>query len=164
MIFKIVQHTPMWVWILFTFLFSRGISASQEREVNIPRSLIVPTIFIFWGVYNIFVNFSFQFYAFLSYMVCLGVGTFLGYKLYSKRHRFFLKNGALFRTKNYLPLIIILINFIVKYTLNTYMYINPDASHNLNFIFLYTMTSGSTAGLFCGGIVNTYQQKNKLLG
>jgi len=164
MIFEIVQHTPIWVCLLFAFLLSRGISASQERKVDIPKSLIVPTIFILWGVYNIFANFSFRLYAFSIYIVCLGVGTFLGYKLYSRRHRLFLKNGVLFHTKNYIPLLVILINFIIKYTLNVYMYINADVVHSLNFIFLYTIASGITAGLFCGGIVNTYQQKTKLLG
>ncbi|MEK4677359.1 MULTISPECIES: hypothetical protein [Bacillus] len=163
MIFEIVKHTPIWVWLLFYFLLSRGIAASQEREVNISQSLIVPGIFILWGIYNIFANFSFRFYAFLLYIIFLGIGTFLGYKLYSRKHRFFLKNGILFRSKNYLPLMVILINFIIKYALNTYMHINTDAIHSLDFIFLYTITSGTTAGLFCGGIINTHQQKKKLL-
>ncbi|SDT44403.1 hypothetical protein SAMN05444162_4319 [Paenibacillaceae bacterium GAS479] len=164
MIYEILTHTPTYVWLLFAFLLYRGISGSQEREVNILMSLIVPGIFILWGMYNVFANFSFPLQAFIAYIVFAGLGTFLGYELYRRNYHFFLKNGVVFRAKNYLPLVVILINFVIKYALNIYMYMQSGAIHSLGFNVFYTIISGTTVGLFLGGILNTNQQKGKLLG
>ncbi|SDT53445.1 hypothetical protein SAMN05444162_4822 [Paenibacillaceae bacterium GAS479] len=164
MLIEIIKLTPLYVWVLLAFLIQRGISTSQEREVNIPKSFLVPGIFIFWGLYTILSNFAHPYYALLFYAVFLCIGVYLGSKMYQNNYRFLVKNGTLFRAKNYLPLFIILVNFVIKYSLNIYMYIDPEAVNRVSFNVLYTSISGTTVGLFFGGILVTYRYVTKQRG
>lgn len=157
MLIEIITRTPPYVWVLLAFLVLRGISVSKEGEVNIPKSLIVPGIFIVWGLYVIFTEFAHLYAAILVYALFVCVGTVFGYLLYRSQHRFFVRDGALFRARNYLPLYLILVNFLVKYALNIYLYMHPEAAGELAFNVLYTTISGTTVGLFFGGVLNSYQ-------
>ena len=46
----IITHTPIWAWILLAYLVWQGIKAMQPRTTTIWRALIVPAIFIVWGL------------------------------------------------------------------------------------------------------------------
>jgi hypothetical protein len=46
----IITHTPIWAWILLAYLIWQGIKAMQPRTGTIWRALIVPAIFIVWGL------------------------------------------------------------------------------------------------------------------
>jgi hypothetical protein len=46
----IITHTPLWAWILLAYLVWQGIKAMQPRTSTIWRALIVPAIFIVWGL------------------------------------------------------------------------------------------------------------------
>lgn len=164
MMIEIIKHTPIYVWLLLAFLIQRGISTSQEREVAILKSFLVPCIFILWGLYTIVTSFAHVYASLFVYALFLCVGVFLGTKLYAKNYRFFLRNGAVIRAKNYVPLFIILVNFAIKYALNIYMAVNPEAVNQLNFNMLYTLISGTTVGLFFGGILVTYRYVTKQRG
>ena len=49
LVFEILSHTPVWVWVLLAFLVYRGIAAMRTREVSPYRVLIVPAVFFVWG-------------------------------------------------------------------------------------------------------------------
>ena len=46
----IITHTPVWVWILLAYLVWQGIKGMQPRTSTLWRALIVPAIFIVWGL------------------------------------------------------------------------------------------------------------------
>src|ERR1700759_4437563 len=46
----VITHTPIWVWALLAYLVWQGIKAMQPRTSSIWRALIVPMIFIIWGL------------------------------------------------------------------------------------------------------------------
>jgi hypothetical protein len=48
--FRIVTHTPWWVFAAFALVIQGGIQALQPRTLSIGRLLIAPSIFIAWGV------------------------------------------------------------------------------------------------------------------
>ena len=48
--YQILIHTPIWVFPLFAYLVWLGIKAMRPRTTTIWRSLIVPAIFIIWGL------------------------------------------------------------------------------------------------------------------
>jgi hypothetical protein len=48
--YQILIHTPLWVFPLFAYLVWQGIKAMRPRTTTIWRSLIVPAIFIIWGL------------------------------------------------------------------------------------------------------------------
>src|SRR2546421_8115697 len=47
---QILIHTPIWVFPLFAYLVWLGVKAMRPRTVTIWRSLIVPAVFIVWGL------------------------------------------------------------------------------------------------------------------
>lgn len=49
----IVTHTPLWAWLLLAYLVCQGIKAMQPRTTSVWRALILPVIFIVWGVSRI---------------------------------------------------------------------------------------------------------------
>jgi uncharacterized protein DUF6622 len=51
---QILTHTPIWVFPLFAYLVWLGIKAMRPRTVTIWRSLIVPVVFIVWGLSRLF--------------------------------------------------------------------------------------------------------------
>jgi hypothetical protein len=46
----IITHTPPWAWILLAYLVWQGIKGMQPRTSTLWRALIVPAIFIVWGL------------------------------------------------------------------------------------------------------------------
>src|SRR2546421_11040376 len=51
---QILIHTPIWVFPLFAYLVWLGVKAMRPRTVTIWRSLIVPAVFIVWGLSRLF--------------------------------------------------------------------------------------------------------------
>jgi hypothetical protein len=49
----IVTHTPLWAWILLAYLIWQGVKAMGPRKSTIWRALIVPVVFIVWGLSRI---------------------------------------------------------------------------------------------------------------
>jgi len=47
---QILIHTALWAFALLAFLVWQGIKAMRPRTVTIWRSLIVPAVFIAWGL------------------------------------------------------------------------------------------------------------------
>ena len=47
---QVLIHTPIWVFPLFAYLVWLGVKARRPRTVTIWRSLIVPAVFIVWGL------------------------------------------------------------------------------------------------------------------
>lgn len=45
----VVTHTPVWVWVLFVFLITRGIKARKPAIVTLEKLAIIPAIFSFLG-------------------------------------------------------------------------------------------------------------------
>ena len=51
--YQVLVHTPLRVWTLFAYLVWQRIKAMQPRRTPIWRALIVPAVFIVWGVSRI---------------------------------------------------------------------------------------------------------------
>ena len=51
--YQILIHTTVWVWALPALLVWQGIKAMQPRKTPIGRALIVPVVFILWGISRI---------------------------------------------------------------------------------------------------------------
>jgi len=49
-ILLIVRHTPVWVFAVLAVLVFFGVQALQQRTVPVWRLVIIPAVFIVWGV------------------------------------------------------------------------------------------------------------------
>ena len=159
---KLVGSTPFWVWVVLVILIKRGLALKNDGEVSLAKSSIMPLIFIVWGLEKVFNSFSYPFYALLVYLILLAIGATAGKILYRNKQKFYTKNGQLIRKGTSLPLVIILVNFGIKYFLNVYMSVLPVVLTQLNFNLVYGLIAGFTVGLFIGGLWNTLKNKQLL--
>ncbi|PFL82660.1 DUF6622 family protein [Bacillus cereus] len=162
MIKEVLIRTPLWVWILLFILIKRGIAISQERPINLSKMFLVPVIFMMWGLEKIINKFSHLGYCLISYTIFILPGILIGYLLYKKYQIYFKQDTVIFRKKCYLPLIIILINFFVKYLLNVTLEVSSPFYDDIAFNVMYSAISGLSVGLFFGGILYTFYMQSKL--
>lgn len=148
MIKEVLIRTPLWVWILLFILIKRGIAISQERPINLSKMFLVPVIFMMWGLEKIINKFSHLGYCLISYTIFILPGILIGYLLYKKYQIYFKQDTVIFRKKCYLPLIIILINFFVKYLLNVTLEVSSSFYDDIAFNVMYSAISGLSVGLF----------------
>ncbi|ETT69046.1 MULTISPECIES: DUF6622 family protein [Paenibacillus] len=155
---QVISSTPSWVWILFILLFIMGIKNSQERPVIFSRMFIAPLIFMAWGLRTITTTFPQLGLTLTSYMIFIIPGFLIGYLLNKRYQSFVRKESVVFKKKSYLPLFIVLLNFIVKYILNVMLIFY----HSSVFHIIYSSANGLTVGLFFGSIVYTFYMQCKL--
>lgn len=43
---NIIVGTPIWVWTVFVLLIAKGISALNDREIEIKHLFIMPLLFL----------------------------------------------------------------------------------------------------------------------
>ncbi len=51
--YQVLIHTPLYVWALLAFLVWHGVKSMQPNRAPIWRALIVPVVFIVWGISRI---------------------------------------------------------------------------------------------------------------
>lgn len=159
---QIFTNIPIWVWLILAFLIRRGVSATKDKPVYFIKSLIIPFIFILWGLDQIFTNFKFHSTIIIVYLFSISVGIIFSYYIYRNR-LFYVKDDTLFQTGSYIPLIIILINFFVKCILNISLARFPYLYNNFSFNIIYGLLCGFTVGLFFGNILRIVQARKKQL-
>ncbi|MBM6384098.1 MAG: hypothetical protein JSY10_08895 [Paenibacillus sp.] len=155
---QIIVNTPTWVWMLLVALFILGIKNSQERAVNLAKMFVAPLIFMIWGLWTITTSFSHIGVTLTSYVIFIVPGFLIGYILNKNFQAFYIKNSTFYKKTSYLPLVIVLLNFVVKYGLNVMLvFYHSDLFH-----VVYSSANGLTVGLFFGGIVYTILIKSEI--
>jgi len=148
--YQILIHTPVWVWALLAFLVWQGIKAMQPRTTPNWRALIVPVVFIVWGVSRIGFGHQNSAWPLLAWiaaalaMMPLGV---LTPRPFEVDH----KSGEIIRPGSVFPLIRNLIVFGLQYTVGVISAI--DASDRALAIIVSRAISGATAGYFIGSTI-----------
>lgn len=154
---EILRRTPIYAWVIFALLLKRGLGASRDNALSFSKMLIFPVIFIVWGLWKVVTGFAFPMVSIMTYVVFAGVGTSVGYGIYSRFRSFYQRDGVIYRTGTYMPLVVMMLNFLVKYGLNVAMSINPGAYDSMGFNLFYSAACGFSVGLSIGGLLQAYQ-------
>lgn len=158
---QIIAHTPLWVWVVLIILIKRGVALMRDNEVSLGRSLIMPAIFIIWGLDKIATKFNFPIQLAVVYIIFMMLGAIVSLFMY--RHKiYYTENGSLIQGGSVFPITIMLTNFIVKYCLNVLLATQPMLYGNFIFNLIYGIISGFTVGLLFGGIIKTIKQKYQI--
>lgn len=75
---EILTHTPWWVWVLLVYLVYVGVRLLSPTTVSPKGMLLMPSIFLLWGIYGIFNKLAMPWTALLIFAVALIVGLLLG--------------------------------------------------------------------------------------
>jgi hypothetical protein len=148
--YQILIHTPAWVFVLLAYLVWQGIKAMQPRRTTILRALIVPAVFIVWGISRI--GFGHQaspwpLVAWLAAALALLPLGVLTPRPFDVDHA----TGQIVRPGSVFGLIRNLVVFALQYTVGVISAISVD-DHTLAQI-VGRAISGATAGYFLGSAI-----------
>ena len=150
-ILTILSHTPIWVWVLLAFLISRGVAAMRPREVSPSRILIVPVVFLVWGLSGMFGadNLALKLVLFAGGLL---VGLAAGWVLASllPAPRLSRASGLLAMPGSPAPLILICLAFATKYVGAVALALNSDIAVHAEIAAALATVGGLFAGLFWG--------------
>ena len=149
-VYQILIHTPPWVWILLAYLVWQGIKAMQPRTVPIWRALIVPVVFIVWGISRIGFGHQDNAWPLVAWVVAALVLLPLGVltpRPFDVDH----KTGEIIRPGSAFALVRNLVVFTLQYTVSVISAI--DAGDRALAIIVGRAISGATAGYFFGSMV-----------
>jgi hypothetical protein len=151
---QILIHTPLWVFPLLAFLVWQGIKAMRSRTVTIWRSLIVPAVFIVWGLSRLFSrrDFAGPLVAWLGAAAALLVVGLLTARPLELDHT----TGEIKRPGSWVPLIRNVTVFALQYTVAVIAAVDPHDATTAAIVG--RAISGGTTGYFLGRTVALLRQ------
>ena len=147
--YGVLIHTPRWVFVLLAYLVWQGIKAMQPRTTTIWRALIVPLVFIVWGVSRVGLrqDSAWPLIAWIAAaLVLLPLGV-LTPRPFELDH----KTGLIRRPGSVFPLIRNLIVFALQYSVAVITAV--DVHDRLLAAIVGRAVSGATAGYFIGSTI-----------
>jgi hypothetical protein len=147
-IFVILKNTPPWVFALFAVLLIFGAQALKDRTVPMWRLVIIPIVFIGWGLISIAMKIAAP-GLIADWFAAAAIGGALGWGTTRvDQVRFKRTPGLVDVPGSALPLVRNLLIFGSKYGLGVAAAILPSQQQNIQFCDI--AVSGVSAGYFLG--------------
>ena len=142
----IVSHTPMWVFALLAGLIYLGLSQTKDRQLSLGRVLLMPAVMTIWSVISL--NSSLHSpLALMLWGVSLLLTVGLAWFLLPKTPVSY--QAGLYHIKgSWLPLLLILGIFIIKYAVAYTLATQANILENHLFIAITSATYGLLSGIF----------------
>jgi hypothetical protein len=149
MILSILEHTPVWVWVLFCAVVALGISQIRTREVSSARATVLPVVMIALSLSGVWGAFSQVPLALGAWVVGLGVSLKLAGRALAVRGASWSAETRHFRVPgSSMPVTLILGVFVTKYVAGVVLAINPSLAANMSVAIVLSLVYGAFAGLF----------------
>jgi len=165
LVFEILSHTPVWVWVLFAFLVSRGAVALREREIQPGRALVVPIVFLVWGLAGLIESRGLGFDLAL-FVVGLAAGVFGGRALgiLTPPPRLSPAAGTIILPGSPIPFALIIVSFAVKYVAAVALALNAGSPAHAEIASASALVGGLFAGLFWGRTLTQFRRALEAAG
>ncbi|PYE87397.1 DUF6622 family protein [Phyllobacterium leguminum] len=159
----IIAHTPIWVWFLLAYLLYGGIKALQPREMTWLRMLLLPILFLVWGLYDIVTVLHHPILALVAFAGGIVIGGAIGWLLAAHQDAAWIDPASrlIHRPGTPVTLILILIGFICKYALSVALAYHADLAASPDYNVLSGAIAGAVDGVFWG---MTGRQLNQAFG
>jgi hypothetical protein len=149
MIVEILEHTPVWVWIVFGALMLLGLQQSRTRDVSIARATILPIVMIVLSLSGVIGAFGSVPLALLAWAAGVGLSlTLVGRAVAVRGAARSTRPGHLMIPGSFIPVMLILAVFITKYSAGVALAINPSLATNTAVAVTLSAVYGLFAGLF----------------
>lgn len=147
----VVTHTPVWVWVLFVFLISRGIKARKPAIVTLEKLAIIPSIFLVWDIYDLVMFRKLTVASCALWVAGLLAGAALGYLLIKQAAvTRAAQPRSLYRQADYSALPLMMLAFAVKYVLGVMTAVSPETLQQPGMSAFAIISGGVFAGVFVG--------------
>ncbi|MCQ6311301.1 hypothetical protein GVI60_11840 [Citrobacter freundii] len=146
-----LEHTPVWVYLLFAFLLYRGIKARTPATVTLEKLALIPAIFLFWDIYDLITYRDPTLITYIQWTIGIISGAIIGYILINPdRLSRSSAPRSIHRPADYSALPFMLLAFGVKYVLGVLNATAPDVLRQPAMSTLAIITGGMFAGVFVG--------------
>ena len=146
-----LEHTPVWVYLLFAFLLYRGIKARTPATVTLEKLALIPAIFLFWDIYDLITYRDPTLITYIKWTIGIISGAIIGYILINPdRLSRSSAPRSIHRPADYSALPFMLLAFGVKYVLGVLNATAPDVLRQPAMSALAIITGGMFAGVFVG--------------
>jgi hypothetical protein len=148
----IAQNTPVWVFALLVLLIFLGVQALRPRIIPVRRLLIVPGVFIVWGLVTLAQRSVGSPVLLLAWLAFCAAGMSIGWRITQLDGVAFDRGRGLVQVPgSTFPLVRNLVIFAAKYGLAAAMAIAPAARGDL--LFWDVGVSGLTTGYFLAWLI-----------
>ena len=150
-VWALLQHTPIWVYILFVFLMYKGCRLSKDHWMDLNKIWIFPGVFFVLSIESMATHFGMTKIS----VIFLGFGLLCGVMLgllnaLRVKHLYEVEVKRIFVPGSVLPMIQILMIFTAKYYFGYMENMYPAMVHDQTFMFEVLGISGLCTGLFIG--------------
>ena len=145
----ILVHTPVWVYALFALLVFLGAQGLRPRIVTLRRLVILPAVFIVWGIEGLVTKPNFSALLMADWIAAIAAGVALAALIVRFPDlRADRDSRRVHLPASVQPLIRNIVIFLARYSLGVAMAMLPAAREHL--AFWDVAVSGLSAGYFLG--------------
>ncbi len=159
---SLIISTPWWVFIIFGYLLFVGFKATQPRTVPLVLLFIMPILLNIWSLINFCRNSSTIYPQLFWWLAMFMSGLIIGFFIHNKRTIIINRQAMTVHLPgSWIPLILIMSVFIVKYYFGYACAIAISANDCIAYQLYKSYFSAFASGIFMGNvahIVNEYYQ------
>jgi len=149
MILGILEHTPVWVWVVFAAILLLGLQQTRTRDVSIARATILPVVMILLSLSGVLGAFAHVPLAWVAWAAGVGLSLLLAGKAVAVRGASRSAQPDHLRIPgSFVPVILILAVFTTKYTAGIALAMNPSLALNAGVAVALSLVYGAFSGLF----------------
>ena len=151
MFIAILQHTPVWVWGLLAGLVALGLAQTRDREMSLARVTILPLVMLALSLSGVFNTFGHSPVALGGWAAGVGAALALARQFVAVRGARFARQTATLQVPgSWLPLVLIVGLFAVKYIAGASLALHPSLATDAAFAGAIGLAYGGFSGLFLG--------------
>ncbi|QBB70368.1 hypothetical protein ELE36_08305 [Pseudolysobacter antarcticus] len=163
MIFQILVHTPVWVWMILAFLIYRGLLASRDREVSRWQMCIVPAVFLWLSLDGIARSFGSQHGAVLAWAFGVLAGVGIAWLSFDAQRMSLLPDGkTVFVRGSWKPMLLMMAIFLTKYATGIALAMQPARAQNLGFVVAVCLLYGMCNGMFFAQLLRLFTLQRRI--
>jgi hypothetical protein len=149
MFLAILQHTPGRVWVLLAVLIALGIVQSRPRAMSVARVTILPLVLIALSLSGVFSAFGHFPIAIGGWAAGVGAALVFARNAIAVRGASFSPSTGLIHVPgSWLPLVLILCLFAIKYFAGVNLAMHPAMATDPIFAGLCSLGYGAFSGMF----------------
>jgi len=155
----LVTQTPIWVFALFAVLIVLGVQALKDRLLPLWRVLMVPAVFIAWGLAALLLQPVVSWVLVADWLATAALGCAIGFLTTQDDQFEVVSPGTIAVKGSVLPLVRNLVIFSAKYVLTATMLVQPTLRGTL--VPWDIAVSGLAAGYFIGTLIHLMRAYRK---
>ena len=152
--FELIAHTPIYAWILLVYLLRMGLKARKTYVTSWKKLFVMPLVMTVWSLSSMQEDFGWASGA--LWLMCKGVGVFLGIWIVRGREVEFDKQAGLLRINgSFVPLVLGLTLFSLHYCIAATYGFYPELKGNMGMMALELLAK-VCVGMVTGRLLGYY--------